>query len=92
MPTFTPTAFALELAKCRRDTVTEAAGLVGALRLQSATVQSAALLGLGDDANAEVGRLELELAAEAAAKAAPKQKRARRADPAQPALPASEPV
>lgn len=78
MPTFTPTALALELAKARRDTVTEAAELVSALASQSGRVQAAALLGLGDDANAEVVRLAAELAAETKAKGAkPKRKRSR---------------
>lgn len=84
MPTFTPTALALELAKARRDTVIEAAELVSALASQSGRVQAAALLGLGDDANAEVDRLAGELAAELKAKGA-KPKRQRRARAAAPA-------
>lgn len=87
MPTFTPTAFALELAKARRDAVIEAAELVSALASQSGRVQAAALLGLGDDAGAEIERLKAELDAQTKAKPA-KAKRSRAA--AAPAPPAPE--
>jgi hypothetical protein len=87
VPTFTPTAYALELAKARRAAVLEAAELVSALASQSGRVQAAALLGLGDDANAEVDRLTAALDAETAAKAKPKKSRRRAA-----AAPAPEPL
>lgn len=80
MPTFTPAAFALELARARRAAIVESSNLMHALEAagQSAAVTAAALGGLEADAEAEETRLVAALEAETKAKAQPKKRRARR--------------
>lgn len=91
MPTFTPTAFAAELAKARAAGIEEAAALTAALVAAGASpaVQAGALDGLANESRAEVvARVEATNAEAKAKSSKPKAKGARAAAPA----PAADPL
>lgn len=93
MPNLTPTALAFELARARRDGISDATTLLDALARsgQSPTVAASALAGMLDEASANVAELEIKADDEAtealARKAEPKPARSRRAPE-----PAAEPL